>query len=413
MMARQRDDLPVLRQHGLGGLFYESVSDLVRAIRSTVEGSVLLQRVWVQGETNEVRVWPSGHCYFTLRDAEAAIDCVVWETTVRKVGGPPEPGRQVLAYGSARVYEKRGRLQFVVDFLADAAVGAAAAELERLTHQLESEGLFDERRKRPLPLYPDRVGVVTSAAGAVWHDIQNVCRQRWPLVELLLSAATVQGEGAQASIVEALDRLYRRHDIDVIIVGRGGGAADDLSAFNGEAVVRKIAASPVPIVSAVGHETDETLADRAADRRAPTPSAAAMLCVPDQQQVLTSVATFRRALGQSWRYAIDRARVRLRELLARLSTRGPDLYGLRSRCGELEQRLGVAWRRGLDDRRRDVRHAGERLAALSPLRTLERGYSVVSFRDSGRVVRAAVDVRPGDALTVRTADGSFGAEVAQ
>ena len=359
-----------------------SISDLTAAARTVLEGT--LGTVWVRGEVLQCRVHGSGHWYFTLRDSAAQARCAMWRTYSQRAGRPPADGTEVFAQGRPTLYEAKGEFQFVVyRLLPTAGIGDQQRALEQVKAALTKDGLFDAARKRPLPKYPSRVAVVTSPDGAALHDIVTVARGRWPAAELLVVAARVQGDGAATDLVAALERVNRLR-VDLCIVGRGGGGREDLAAFNDETVCRALAAVRVPTVSAVGHETDVTLADLVADVRAATPSAAAELALPDSRAV-------RRLVG---------------DLGARLAG------GLSRRtrlAAERLERTGDRLEGALEDALARRRHLADRLAAqldaLSPLRVLERGYAVARAAD-GRVLRRRGDFSPGQPFTLRVADGA-------
>jgi len=359
-----------------------SISDLTAAVRTILEGS--LGTVWVRGEVVQCRVHGSGHWYFTLRDSAAQARCAMWRTYSQRAGRPPADGTEVFAQGRPTLYEAKGEFQFVVyRLLSTAGIGDQQRALERVKAALDKEGLFAAARKRALPRYPSRVAVVTSPDGAALHDIVTVARGRWPAAELLVVAARVQGDGAAAELVAALQRVNRLR-VDLCIVGRGGGGREDLAAFNDEAVCRALAAVRVPTVSAVGHETDVTLADLVADVRAATPSAAAELALPDARAVRRLVGD----LGARLAGGLSR---RTRLAVERLERTGDRLEGA------LED--GLARRRHLADR------LAAQLDALSPLRVLERGYAVARAAD-GRVLRRQRDFPPGQPFTLRVTDGA-------
>jgi len=359
-----------------------SISDLTAAVRTILEGS--LGTVWVRGEVVQCRVHGSGHWYFTLRDSAAQARCAMWRTYSQRAGRPPADGTEVFAQGRPTLYEAKGEFQFVVyRLLSTAGIGDQQRALERVKAALDKEGLFAAARKRALPRYPSRVAVVTSPDGAALHDIVTVARGRWPAAELLVVAARVQGDGAAAELVAALQRVNRLR-VDLCIVGRGGGGREDLAAFNDEAVCRALAAVRVPTVSAVGHETDVTLADLVADVRAATPSAAAELALPDAGAVRRLVGD----LGARLAGGLSR---RTRLAVERLERTGDRLEGA------LED--GLARRRHLADR------LAAQLDALSPLRVLERGYAVARAAD-GRVLRRQRDFPPGQPFTLRVTDGA-------
>ena len=385
------------------------VRQVTRYLRELIESNRHLAEIWVAGEVVNLSRASSGHVYFTLSDGGSALRCVFFRN--RNVGQFERLGEglSVVVYGSLSLYEQRGDLSFIVDFVRPEGEGALAAEFERLRAKLEADGLLATERKRPLPAFPQRVGLVTSPTGAVLHDVTDVLARRWPLASVLVAPAPVQGEGAGPLIAEALRRLGEEQP-DVIILARGGGAAEDLWAFNEEPVSRAIFASPVPVVSAVGHETDVTLADLVADVRAPTPSAAAELVAPDRVEVAQRVDTLVRhadgALSQRLLGAHDRVDGRAEALHRAL----PDLAAA---ARAVEQRLAGAGRAlaaTLD-------HAGERaaaeagrLAALSPLATLDRGYAIVTAAD-GAAVTSAATLRPGDAVELRLRDGVRAARI--
>lgn len=385
-----------------------SVSQITSFLRELLDSHPHLSDVWISGEVANLSRSASGTTYFTLRDADSALRCVSFR---RGYGAQTsrllQDGQQVVAHGRISLYEVRGDLQFYVDFVQLEGVGALQAEFERLKAKLEAEGLFDEARKRPLPRFPQRIGVATSPSGAVFHDICHVLERRWPIVEVVLAPTPVQGADAPAGVVDALAALNRRGDLDVIIVARGGGAAEELAAFNDEAVARAIFGSRTPVISAVGHETDYTIADLVADRRAPTPSAAAEIVAPDRRDVgmridglaATALSAVMRVL-QSQRAVVAQAAVRL-------DRQAPDLPEERRRVESLLTRSTAAVDRCLREARQAVAGCGWRLRSLDPLATLARGFAVVQ-RD-GRALTSARDVRPGDALDVRLHDGRFAA----
>lgn len=371
------------------------VSELVRLLRTCVEDRV--PAVWVAGEISGFRVHGSGHCYFRLKDDGGQIAAVMFRSAARQVRFRPEDGMAVLAHGRVSLYEARGDLQLYVDALEPRGVGAAQLALEQLRARLADEGLFAPERKRPLPAWPRAVGVVTALTGAAVHDILVTLRARFPAVRVVVRPVRVQGNGAAGEIVAALGDLMHVPAVDVIIVGRGGGSAEDLWAFNEERVARAIAASRVPVVSAVGHEIDVTLADLVADARAATPTAAATLVVPDARQLRHQLAIRAGALATAMRVLVHRRRERF-EALARL-VRDPRrrLQEQRLRIDELGERSCRAIGTLLRVARTRLGAASERLHALSPLAVLERGYAIARRAD-GAVVRDAGTLAPGEPL---------------
>ncbi|HEX7593763.1 MAG TPA: exodeoxyribonuclease VII large subunit, partial [Anaerolineae bacterium] len=287
-----------------------SVAQLVRQIKDVVESDEVLRDVWVRGEVSNFIQAASGHLYFTLKDRDAGIKCVMWRTDAARVFKLPANGDAIDVHGRVSMYEARGDVQLYVDEIKLAGAGALWQEFERLRARLDAEGLFAAEHKRALPQFPRTIGVVTSREGAVFHDICNVLRRRYPLVEILLAPTLVQGESAAPKIVGAIETI-NQFDIDLLVVARGGGSIEDLWAFNDERVARAIYASRVPVISAVGHETDFTIADFVADVRAPTPSAAAELAVPDARELRAGVRVYAQRLARLTRDRIGAARVEL------------------------------------------------------------------------------------------------------
>jgi exodeoxyribonuclease VII large subunit len=391
-----------------------SVSSLTRRIRELLDLDFELQDLWVEGEISNVTRARSGHLYFTLKDAEAQLKCVMWRNSVALLGFDPRQGDAVLAHGRISVYEAGGAYQLYADLLEPAGRGDLHQQFEELKARLEAEGLFDPTRKRPLPAFPQRIGVATSADAAAWHDIKSVLERRYPLADVLLAPTLVQGPEAPSQIVRALAILDERDDVDLIILARGGGSLEDLWAFNDERVVRAVAGCRHPVISGVGHETDFSLADFAADLRAPTPSAAAELATPDSQELLAGLDGLRRRL-------VDQAAGRLETTRLRLEAAGQALRSVwpHSRLLSLAQRLDELQARGdramaglLRTYRQHLVSLERALGAVSPLATLARGYAIVRRSDSGEVVMDPAQVSTGDRLDVRVQGGEFQADVA-
>jgi exodeoxyribonuclease VII large subunit len=383
------------------------VGQISRYVKSLFEADDLLRDLWLEGEISNWRAYPSGHIYFTLKDDEAAINCVVWRAYAAALTFAPQDGDAVLAHGYISVYEARGTYQLYVDDLQKAGAGLWALEFERVRNKLQAEGLFDPARKRPLPRFPRRLGVVTSPAGAAWRDICRVLSRRYPLVEVRLAPTAVQGADAPAGIVAALALLAARGDVDLIIVARGGGSVEDLWAFNDEAVARAIAASPQPVVTGVGHEIDLTIADLVADVRAPTPSAAAEVAVPDRQELLQALAQDVESLATGAHNTLERAHLHLDHQQLALQRASPTglLNRRRQAVDEAVRSLQTALRHNLALRHADLRGLAGRLAPLSPLGTLARGFAIVQERPSGAIVRSVRQAPPGRSLDIRVADG--------
>jgi len=386
-----------------------TVGDLTRYIRELFEVDYRLQDIWVEGEVSGVTRHTSGHIYFTLKDSSAQIACVMWKTVAPMHGELIVHGRQIVAHGKVSVYETRGQYQLYVDRVQPKGLGDLHAQFELLKSRLESEGLFAPERKRPLPEFPHRIGLVTSPTGAVIRDICNVLARRWPLVEVVLAPTQVQGEDAPPQIVAALNALYRRDDLDLIIVARGGGSLEDLWAFNDERVARKMAESPVPVVSGVGHETDFTIADFVADVRAPTPSAAAELITPDRAELVTQLTGLRTRLTAAMADTLQRRRTALESQMRALVHFSPEtrLINWRQRTDDLMMQATLGISHLLQLRRERLTGLEARLGALNPLAVLQRGYAVV--RRDGQLVRSISQVNRGDQLAVRVSDGEFGA----
>ena len=385
------------------------VRQVTRYLRELIEANRHLSDIWVSGEVSNLTRASSGHVYFTLGDGGAALRCVLFRSRNVGQGQRIDEGLSVVVYGSLSLYEQRGDLSFIVDFVQPEGVGALAAEFERLRAKLEEEGLLAAERKRPLPAFPQRVGLVTSPTGAVLHDVTDVLGRRWPLARLVVAPARVQGEGAAALIADALRRLGEER-LDAIILARGGGAAEDLWPFNEEPVSRAIYASPVPVISAVGHETDTTLADLVADVRAPTPSAAAELVAPDRAEVSQRVGVLTRRADTAMNRRIDTATNQADGFATSLGAALPDLAAASRR---IEERLAVGGRAlelAIARAAERTSALGGRLAALSPLATLDRGYAVVT-REDGSVVTSAAALRPDDAVQLRLRDGTRSARV--
>jgi exodeoxyribonuclease VII large subunit len=390
-----------------------TVSQLTGHIKRIIDDDPVLDDVWVEGEVSNFSRASSGHCYFTLKDAGAQVPCVMWRNVADTQNYLPASGDLVLAHGNVSVYEAGGRYQLYVDRIQPAGVGNLYIEFEQLKAQLEAEGLFDPQRKRPLPPLPRRIGVVTSPTAAALRDILNVLGRRYPLAEVLLSPTQVQGEAAPPQIVAAIEALNEREDVNVIVIARGGGSLEDLWAFNDERVARAVAASRIPTVCGVGHETDFSLADFAADVRAPTPSAAAELVAPDRAELRACVAGLSAALVAALRGEIEERRWRLAEQVRALKHLSPEarLAQARQRVDDLLARAEAAICHNLALSRERLIGLRWRLASASPLGTLERGYAIVRRQAKGEVVQSTGQVAPGDALDVRVADGEFEAEV--
>jgi exodeoxyribonuclease VII large subunit len=389
-----------------------SVSQLATYLRELLETNLHLADLWVEGEVSNLSRSTAGHTYFTLKDEFAQLRSVMFRRPY-SAGIVLENGSQVVAHGRVSFFERRGELQLNVDFLQPAGVGVWQAQFERLKAQLEEEGLFDASRKRPLPLFPGVIGVVTSPTGAVFHDICQIVGRRWPLAEIVLAPTPVQGDQAAPGIVDALDALNHEPDIDVIILARGGGSEEELWPFNEEVVARAVYASRLPVVSGVGHETDYTIADYVADRRAPTPSAAAELVVPDQAQIGRQLVGHQVAMAGWLAGLVARRRSEVERMALDLRRAIPDVARQRERVASLLRGAARAATHAMSDRRNGVNAFAIQLRSLDPRATLARGYSIVQRRADGRVVVKVDQVKTRDRLDVHVSDGSFPAEVSK
>ncbi len=391
-----------------------TVSQITSYLRQLLESDEILQDVWVAGEVSNLSRPSSGHVYFTLKDAGAALRCVIWRTTAQRIKGDFANGSAIEAHGYISLYERDGQYQLYIDALRLAGEGWLYQEFLRLKARLEAEGLFDPARKRPLPPRPRTIGIVTSPTGAALQDMLNTLAGRYPLVEVILAPAAVQGDEAPPEIVRALQQLNRKIRPDVIILARGGGSLEDLWAFNDERVVRAVAASAAPVVTGIGHETDFTLADFAADLRAPTPTGAAVLVTPNIADLRSELGAALSLLDGLILSRLDADRRRLTDIRHRLDRLSPwrRVQNDLQRLDELRERLRRALVAGEQLRRARLEGMRQRLAALNPLAVLQRGFAVV--RDAaGRPLSSVRQVSPGDDVSVRLVDGSFGATVRQ
>lgn len=384
-----------------------SVSNVASYLRELLESDVHLADLWISGEVSNLSRSGAGHLYFTLKDAGAQLRCVFFRgaSFQRELASLMENGAQVVAHGRISLYEVRGDLQFYVDFIQPEGIGVLAMEFERLKARLQEEGLFDESRKRALPPFPEHIGVVTSPTGAVFHDICSVLARRWPVAEVVLAPTAVQGLEAVPGIVSALSRLNQEPALDVIIVARGGGSLEELWAFNEEAVARAIYASRLPVVSAVGHETDYTIADFVADLRAPTPSAAAEIIAPDRRQVLVRLAVQAASLTAGVQSLVREGREEVRGAVHRMERCGPSVDRERQRVDDLLRGATGVLELTVRGQQNKLNGFCAQLRSLHPQATLNRGYALVE-RD-GATVSSVKAVKGGERLGVRVSDGSF------
>ena len=432
-----------------------SVRDLVSAIRTQLEREYT--DIWVEGEISNYRPAESGHIYFTLKDEASQVRVVIWRTQARLLRFKPENGLQVIARGRVTVYDQRGELQLSADYLEPKGAGALQIAFEQLKAKLAAEGLFERSQKKPIPRLPRRIGIVTSPRGAALQDMLNVLRRRHESVGILIFPAQVQGDAAPAEVASGVKYFNKAKSVDVIVLAGGGGSLEDLAAFNHEGLARVIAASEIPVISAVGHETDFTIADFVADLRAPTPSAAAELVIESKRMLDEQVATLQRRLSRAARYQLSQMKLRLtelaqhgafarmREAIRRREQRVDDLthrlaqaerkliqqrlrrldvattrlrhLDLRLRLGYFHKQLDTfsgamnsSMRAGLARRRARLDHLSAQLQALSPTNILERGYALV-FDAEGNLVKDAAQVNEGQRITAQVAKGKIIAAV--
>ncbi len=387
-----------------------TIEELNNHIQAVLKSDELLSDVWVEGEISNLKRASSGHLYLTLKDDTTAIDAVMWRNNVNRLSSIPQHGDAVFAHGAVSLYTNTGRLQLYLDTIQPAGLGLLHARFEELRTRLEAEGLFDIARKRPLPTMPRSIGVATSAQGAAWHDIRHVLARRYPLADVYLAPCVVQGEHAPASIVQALATLYH-HRPDVIVLARGGGALEDLACFNDERVARAVFASPVPIVTGVGHETDTTIVDYIADHRAPTPSAAAEVITPDQHALRAALTTARATLRDLMQNQTDDARVNLDHAAQRMQRHHPtqQIAVARQSTDDQQRRATNAMRHLSKRQRLELARFATQLATLNPYATLARGYALVEHGD--HLLTDAATAPPGTSLRIRLHRGTLSVTV--
>jgi exodeoxyribonuclease VII large subunit len=389
-----------------------TVSDLTHYLRQLLESDELLQDVWVTGEVSNFSRPASGHIYFTLKDSSASLRCVMWRNTVIRQSFLPRDGEKIDVHGAISVYEAGGQYQLYADVFRQAGEGALFQEFLRLKARLEEEGLFAPERKRPIPSRPKRIGIVTSATGAALQDMLNTLRRRYPLVEVVLAPTPVQGAEAPPKIIAALQNVARLAHPDVILLARGGGSIEDLWAFNDEGVARAIAASPVPVITGVGHETDFTIADFVADLRAPTPTAAAELVVPNQADLRLELAELSQRLSRNIQSYNSELRWAFNTVFNQLERSSPlvQIQSASQRVDELDHRLSAATNHLLQLMSTHLRGLSQHLAALSPSAVLERGFAIVT-NQAGETIARVGQVSSGEPLKVQVSDGDFGVHV--
>jgi len=390
-----------------------SVKQLNFYVRSLVEGDPKLNNVAVVGEiSNFKNHYSSGHLYFTLKDNDASIRCVMFKSYAALLKFVPTDGQKVVLKGRVSIYEKDGQYQFYAEEMADFGLGDITLRFNQIKEKLEKEGMFEAENKRPIPKFPQKIAVVTSPTGAAVKDILNILSRRWPLAEVVLCPVLVQGEQAAGDMCDTLESIYSLSYCDVIIIGRGGGSIEDLWAFNDEKLARKIYESPIPVISAVGHETDFTICDFVADLRAPTPSAAAELAVPDISEIRVKVNKYSESLKAYLKTKYDLSYLRLEKIFSQLYFKNPKdaFIGQRSLILDgLCDRLNNAENGILSSAMNDFQKQCLRLDALSPLKTLSRGFSVAS--KDNVIVKNINNLAVGDKLSLRMTDGTADCEV--
>ncbi|MBE6565785.1 MAG: exodeoxyribonuclease VII large subunit [Ruminococcaceae bacterium] len=390
-----------------------SVTQLNEYLKMLLDGDRVLSSVFVRGEISNFKLYSSGHAYFTLKDDAGQLKSVMFRSYFSRMAFLPEDGMRVIAHGRVSVYESSGQYQLYVDDLQPDGAGSLAMRFEQLKRKLAAEGLFDESRKRPLPPMPRRIGVITSPSGAAVHDIINVLGRRFPAAEMILYPSEVQGTQAPAQLISGVEFFSMTGLVDVIILGRGGGSAEDLWAFNDEYLARAVASCSIPVISAVGHESDFTICDFVADRRAPTPSAAAEIAVPDMGEILRGLASVRAGLQTSMQKLIVQERRMLNQITQSRVFSRPEqmLDGFRQRLDEGEAELTRAVGQTLLQKRQSTAALAGKLQALNPLSILSRGYATVSRE--GISITSIKQINDNDTLDIRMADGSVRATVSQ
>lgn len=391
----------------------QTVSQLTRYIRGLFERDELLGAVWVEGEISNFKRAASGHMYFSLKDEDAQLQCVMWKNAAEKLRFEPQHGDQVIAFGSVTVYDKQGAYQLYAEMLQRAGVGDLNRQFELLKAKLEAEGLFAQERKRPIPAFPRKIGIVTSPDAAGFQDVLKILTRRYPSAEVVLSPTLVQGSAAPPSIVAAIQALNRRADIDVMLIVRGGGSLEDMWCFNDESVVRAVVNSRIPTITGVGHEIDFTLVDFAADLRAPTPSAAAELATPDREELLYTLRDAHERMTHTLRNRLGDARQQLdnQQRTLRLLNPARQIANLRQSLDDQSARMGNALRAQLALERQKLDALAKRLGTASPHSILERGYALVMRAADGKRMTSVQDAAPGTSVLIQMRDGQLTARV--
>ncbi len=390
-----------------------TVTQVNEYIKAVIEGQPVLRNVYIKGEiSNFTNHYKTGHFYFTLKDEGGLIQSVMFKGSASKLKFVPENGMRVIAHGKISAYTKGGQYQLYADDMEPDGIGALYIAYEQLKAKLEQEGLFDQRYKKPLPKIPKRIGIITSPTGAAIRDIINILGRRFPFAEGVLYPALVQGEGAPAQLIAGVQYFNTENNVDVIIIGRGGGSLEDLWAFNNEALARTVFASKIPVISAVGHETDFTICDFAADRRAPTPSAAAEIAVPETMELKQKILNIIGRMDMLIMHNIKNNRQKLEELAGKRVLNNPDYIvdDRRVYLMNLDARLENSIKYNLSLKKEAFTKYTSKLEALNPMSVISRGYSAV-FADDGKLIKSVDEIEIGQSINFKTVDGSVNAQV--
>ncbi|MFM9912486.1 MAG: exodeoxyribonuclease VII large subunit [Methylophilaceae bacterium] len=387
-----------------------SVTQLNRMIRELLEGAIPL--LWVSGEISNLTRAASGHWYFSLKDANAQVRCVMFRQRNAYLGWQPKEGDKIEARALVSLYEARGEFQLTIEFLQKAGLGTLYEAFEKLKQKLELEGLFAPEKKRALPAFPKQIGIVTSPDAAALQDVLTTLKRRMPSIPIVIYPTPVQGKGAAETITAAINSASKRKECDVLIVCRGGGSMEDLWSFNEEIVARAIAGCAIPVVSGVGHETDFTIADFAADRRAPTPTAAAEMVSPDRVSLLQSLGQMQNRLNRQMRFALSERAQKLDGLARRLVHPGERIRQRGEQLAQLHARFSYATQRNLEQRQTHLHKLAQNLEHLAPQQVLKRGYSLV-HNGAGEIVRNSTALKIGENLNITLAQGSVDASVSK
>ncbi len=391
-----------------------TVTQLNLYVKSLLESSTYLKNIYISGEiSNFTNHYRTGHLYFSLKDNTGIIKAVMFKSSAVKLKFNLQNGMKVICRGRVSLYERDGQYQLYVEEMQPDGVGALNLAFEQLTEKLRTEGLFDEAKKRKIPSVPSRIAVITSPTGAAVRDILSILKRRFPIARVIMCPVLVQGDGAPPQLIEAIEDVNRYHCADVIIIGRGGGSLEELWAFNDEGLARAIRSSSVPVISAVGHETDFTICDFASDLRAPTPSAAAELCVPDQIEILNFITNRKTMLYRSLKRQYEIKRLHLKSIMDRPALKSP-MYlvdNARQRLDKTMATMTAVYVDSVKEYRNQLSVLSGTLDALSPLKVLSRGYAI-PYHD-GKLVRSLREIDRGDTLTVRISDGEIKAVVSE